>query len=110
MLETLGRHRALGSVDPSNRASSRLMERVNLRREAHFRESLRFKGEWVDGVIHAMLRREWEQRRIERRSCPESEADRRGEAGLTPTSTRPAWSSMLLWCPTARRCGVDAEG
>lgn len=67
---TLGKHRAYGSVDPRNRASIRLMERLGLRREAHFRESLWFKGEWADDVIYAMLRREWEERktRLESRS------------------------------------------
>jgi RimJ/RimL family protein N-acetyltransferase len=30
-----------------------------MRQEAHFRESLRLRGEWVDDVVFAMLAREW---------------------------------------------------
>jgi RimJ/RimL family protein N-acetyltransferase len=67
---TLGKHRVIASVDPRNHASLRLMERIGLRREAHFRESLWFKGQWADDVICAMLRREWEERTRRRRSRP----------------------------------------
>lgn len=62
LFETLGKHRVFGSIDPRNHASLRLMERIGLRREAHFRESLWCRGEWADDVIYAMLRREWEGR------------------------------------------------
>jgi RimJ/RimL family protein N-acetyltransferase len=31
-----------------------------MRKEAHFRESLRMDGEWADDVIYAMLDREWQ--------------------------------------------------
>ncbi len=54
-----GQHRVFGSVDPRNTASVRLLESVGMRREAHFRESLWHKGEWVDDVIFAMLQTEW---------------------------------------------------
>jgi RimJ/RimL family protein N-acetyltransferase len=56
---SLGKHRVYGSADPHNEASLRLMERVGMRREAHFRESLWFKGGWADDVICAILEREW---------------------------------------------------
>ena len=56
------------------------MERVGLRREAHFRESLWFKGEWVDDVIYAMLRREWQERRSGRRGRPDPGTGRAGDA------------------------------
>ena len=55
----LGKHRVYGSVDPRNRSSIALLERVGMRKEGHFRESLWFKGEWVDDVIYAILDREW---------------------------------------------------
>jgi len=57
---TLGKHRVFGSVDPRNTPSLALMERVGMRREAHFVESLWFKGAWVDDIIYAMLRREYQ--------------------------------------------------
>ena len=70
LFEKLGKHRVFGSVDPRNHASLRLMERVGLRREAHFRESLWFKGGWADDVIFAMLRREWDERSRPTRTHP----------------------------------------
>ncbi len=57
---SLGKHRVIASVDPRNEASIRLLERVGMRREAHFRESLPFKGEWADDVVFAMLASEWQ--------------------------------------------------
>jgi RimJ/RimL family protein N-acetyltransferase len=57
--ETLGKHRVFGSIDPRNAASLALMRRTGFRQEAHFVESLRFKGEWADDVVFAMLAREW---------------------------------------------------
>ncbi|MCL4562313.1 MAG: GNAT family N-acetyltransferase [Chloroflexi bacterium] len=64
---TLGKHRVFGSVDPQNRASLALLERVGMRREAHFREGLWFKGAWVDDVIYAILEKEWKARRDDAR-------------------------------------------
>jgi RimJ/RimL family protein N-acetyltransferase len=72
LFDSLGKHRAFGSIDPRNHASLRLMERTGLRREAHFRESLWFKGEWADDVIYAILRREFEERKTRRQSRPRS--------------------------------------
>lgn len=60
---TLGKHRVYGSVDPRNTASMALLERVGLRKEAHHRQSLWFKGEWADDVIYATLADEWPGRR-----------------------------------------------
>jgi RimJ/RimL family protein N-acetyltransferase len=54
-----GKHRVFGSVDPRNTASMALLARVGMRREAHFVESLWFKGAWADDVIFAMLEREF---------------------------------------------------
>jgi RimJ/RimL family protein N-acetyltransferase len=59
LLIDLGKHRAFGSVDPRNLQSVKLMERVGMRKEAHFVSSLWFKGEWVDDVIFAMLASDW---------------------------------------------------
>ena len=54
-----GLHRVSASVDADNLASLALLERLGLRREAHFRRSEWFKGAWVDDIIHAILRDEW---------------------------------------------------
>jgi RimJ/RimL family protein N-acetyltransferase len=55
----LGKHRVFASVDPRNLASMALVKRVGLRQEAHFRESLWFKGEWADDLVFAVLKSEW---------------------------------------------------
>jgi len=61
--DELGLHRIIGRCDARNTASARLMERLGMRQEAHFRENERFKGEWGDELIYAMLAREWTERR-----------------------------------------------
>jgi len=61
------KHRVFASVDPRNEASVRLLERVGMRREAHFRQSLWFKGAWVDDMVFGVLASEWAARRAERR-------------------------------------------
>jgi RimJ/RimL family protein N-acetyltransferase len=53
-------HRIIGRCDGRNDASARLMRRLGMRHEAHFRENERFKGEWGDELVFAMLASEWE--------------------------------------------------
>jgi len=62
LFDGLGKHRVYGSLDPRNAASLALLLRVGMRREAHFVESLWFKGAWADDVVCAMLKREWDGR------------------------------------------------
>lgn len=59
LFESLQKHRVFCSVDPRNHASLRLMERAGMRKEAHFRKSLRIRGSWVDDVVYALLEEEW---------------------------------------------------
>lgn len=64
LAELFGRldvHRVHASVDPRNEASMALMRSLGFRQEAHFRESFRHRGEWVDDVVFAMLAREWRE-------------------------------------------------
>ena len=56
----LGRHRIHASVDPRNLASMAMLRALGMRQEAHHRESLWLHGEWVDDVIFAMLKHEWQ--------------------------------------------------
>ena len=44
----LGLHRIAGRLDSRNTSSARLLERLGMRREAHFVENEHVKGEWVD--------------------------------------------------------------
>ena len=57
----LGVHRVHASVDPRNTPSMALMRALGLRQEAHLRESLWFRGEWVDDAVFALLAREWRE-------------------------------------------------
>lgn len=52
-------HRVFARCDALNAPSWRLMERLGMRREAHFREHARFKGGWDEEFIYAVLAREW---------------------------------------------------
>ena len=55
----LARPRMVASVDPRNLASMALLRALGMRQEAHHRQSLWLRGEWVDDVIFAMLASEW---------------------------------------------------
>ena len=59
LFEKLDKHRIIGSIDPRNINSIKLLERVGFRKEAHFRESLLINGEWVDDLVYALLKKEW---------------------------------------------------
>jgi len=56
-------HRVAANVDPRNRASWRLLERLGMRREGHRVQSARFKGQWADEYLYAILREGWLTRR-----------------------------------------------
>jgi RimJ/RimL family protein N-acetyltransferase len=58
----LQKHRVFASVDPRNEPSMALLRRVGMRQEAHFRESLWFKGDWADDAVFAILASEWSSR------------------------------------------------
>lgn len=67
----LGLHRMIGRLDARNSASARLLERLGMRREAHFVQNEFVKGEWTDEVVYAILDDEWKAREA-------ALADRRG--------------------------------
>lgn len=52
-------HRVTAGCDVRNARSVALLERVGMRREAHFVDSEWFKGEWISEYRYAVLRREW---------------------------------------------------
>ena len=57
-------HRIYGRCDPRNLASCKLLERLGMRLEGHFVQNERYKGEWADQRVYALLQEEW------RRSYP----------------------------------------
>jgi RimJ/RimL family protein N-acetyltransferase len=54
----LNLHRIVASVDVRNEKSWRLMERVGMRREAHFLHDAHAKHEWTDDFVYAILESE----------------------------------------------------
>ena len=59
LFNNLNKHRITASVDPNNIKSIALLERMGMRKEAHFRKSIWFKKEWTDDVIYAILEEDW---------------------------------------------------
>ncbi|MFB9864065.1 GNAT family N-acetyltransferase [Rufibacter immobilis] len=60
--EELHLHRIWADCDPRNVGSYRVMEKLGMRREAHFKENIFIKGEWCDSYNYAILDWEWQQR------------------------------------------------
>lgn len=56
-------HRITATCDAENTASFQLLERVGMRREAHFIENIWFKGSWGSEYLYALLRSEWKSLR-----------------------------------------------
>jgi RimJ/RimL family protein N-acetyltransferase len=59
LFKTFNKHRITASIDPENKKSITLFERLGFRKEAHFKESLLINGAWKDDVIFAILKKEW---------------------------------------------------
>jgi RimJ/RimL family protein N-acetyltransferase len=58
--EELGVRRVIAQCFAANEASWRLMERIGMRREQHTKQdSLHRNGEWMDGMMYALLADEW---------------------------------------------------
>jgi len=55
----LNKHRIITSIDPRNEKSIKVVERLGMRKEAHFRKSLLINNEWVDDLVYAILKEEW---------------------------------------------------
>lgn len=57
--EVMGLHRIYARCDARNGPSARVMKRLGMREEAHFREHMQVKGRWDEELICAILDREW---------------------------------------------------
>lgn len=66
--EELRAHRVMAGCDPTNEASWKLLERLNMRREAHFLKNIFFKKDkkgnpiWTDSYMYAILESEFDKR------------------------------------------------
>ena len=56
---TAGLHRVIARTEARNSASSRVLEKLGLRLEAHLVENEWVKGEWQSELDYAILDREW---------------------------------------------------
>ncbi|MDX5459092.1 GNAT family N-acetyltransferase [Micromonospora tulbaghiae] len=54
-----GLHRVMARCHADNEPSARLMARLGMRREARHVRSYRFRGEWADQLVYAILADEW---------------------------------------------------
>lgn len=63
--EQLGLHRVTAATFTDNERAWRLMERVGMRREAHFVHDGFVRGRWVDVYAYGMLEDEWRARHPE---------------------------------------------
>lgn len=61
--EQLGLHRIVGRIYSENTPSARVLERLGMRREAHFVSNEVLGGQWTDEIVYALLEDEWAVRR-----------------------------------------------
>jgi [ribosomal protein S5]-alanine N-acetyltransferase len=52
-------HRIWAVADTRNVGSWKMMEKLGMRREGHFRHNCLVKGEWADEYLYALLEPEW---------------------------------------------------
>lgn len=57
--ENFGIHRVFARCDARNTRSAKLLSRLGMRLEAHYREHALFQGEWDEELHFAILDREW---------------------------------------------------
>ena len=57
--EVVGLHRVIGRLEPRNRGSACVLEKLGMRREAHLVENEWVKGEWQSELVYAILADEW---------------------------------------------------
>ena len=61
LFEKKGVHRIIETVHTENLASIQMLKSLAFRQEAHFIESVFFKGRWGSEYQFAMLKKEWEE-------------------------------------------------
>jgi len=54
-------HRMFATCLPENPASSRVLEKIGMRKECRQSQNLKIHGVWHDCVLYALLREEWER-------------------------------------------------
>jgi RimJ/RimL family protein N-acetyltransferase len=64
LFNDLNKHRIIASIDPANKSSIKLVERLRFRKEAHFVKSLFINGQWVDDIVYALLKDDWQNEQL----------------------------------------------
>jgi len=62
LFRLVGFHRVYSMTSPDNRRSWQLMERLGMRREAHFVKNCYHDAGWTDEYVYAVLAEEWAER------------------------------------------------
>jgi [ribosomal protein S5]-alanine N-acetyltransferase len=57
---SLNLHRISADTDSGNPESWKVMERLGMRREGHFREAIRSGDKWLDVLVYGFLASEWQ--------------------------------------------------
>lgn len=52
---TLKLHSVGAVIDPENTASEKVLQKLGFAKEAHFRESGRYEGRWLDSYVYSLL-------------------------------------------------------
>lgn len=55
-------HRIIATCQPDNPASWKVMEKIGMRKEGHFRQCIYRRGKWIDEVFYSILSEEWAER------------------------------------------------
>lgn len=61
--EQLGLHRIWATCSTENAGSARVLEKLGMRPEAHFKEDVNIRGRWRDSYLYAVLANDWEAAR-----------------------------------------------
>jgi len=62
LFSEMKKHRVIASVAPDNDASIALLRKLGMVMEGRFRQSVLLDGKWVDDVVFAVLKEEWQAR------------------------------------------------
>jgi RimJ/RimL family protein N-acetyltransferase len=58
-------------IDPKNKASQKVAEKVGFKKEGTIRKSFFTKGEWRDMLLYSILREEWKEPKILTKTVPQ---------------------------------------
>jgi HAD superfamily hydrolase (TIGR01509 family) len=57
--DEVGLHRLFAVTRPDNVASLRVLQKIGMRQEAHFRKDVKIGNDWKDSLLYAVLKQDW---------------------------------------------------